>query len=122
MSDRATDDQTESRRSLLRGLQPSSDQRGFFDIAGVTVQVESDMPFSAGTSDEEFGSFAVEGPGADTVVIRHDFGLSDDEALAAAQEGGEEVFRRPPSAITRAQSSWVYLGIAPQADDGHASA
>ncbi len=95
----------------------SDEQRRFYEIAGITVRVESELPFTDATFDKKFASFAVDGPGADTVVIRHHFGLPGDEALAAALEGGEEVYRHPPWAIARTPGSWVYLGIAPQPDD-----
>jgi len=95
----------------------SDEQRRFYEIAGITVRVESELPFTDATLDQKFASFAVDGPGPDTVVIRHHFGLHDEEDLALMLEGGEEVYRHPPWAITRTPSSWVYLGIAPQPDD-----
>ena len=89
----------------------------YYETAGITVQVESELPFTDATLDEKFASFRVEGPGPDTVVVRHHFGLPGEAALAAALEGGEEVYRHPPWAISRTPGAWVYLGIAPQADD-----
>jgi hypothetical protein len=88
-----------------------------YEIAGITVRVESELPFTDATLDDKFASFRVDGPGSDTVVLRHHFGLPSDEERAALLEGGEEVFRRPPWAISRTAGSWVYLGIAPEADD-----
>ncbi len=93
------------------------DHRRFYEIAGVTVQVESDLPMGDATFDARFASFAAEGPGADTVLLRHHFGLPGAEELAAVMEGGEEVYRHPPWAITRSGGSWVYAGISPDADD-----
>lgn len=49
--------------------------RRFYEIAGITVQVESDLRFADGTLDPKFESFRRDGPGSDTVVIRHHFGL-----------------------------------------------
>jgi MoaA/NifB/PqqE/SkfB family radical SAM enzyme len=88
------------------------DHRRFYEIAGVTVQVESDLPFTDTTLDKKFAGFRTAGPGADTVVIRHHFGLPplDD------RETWDEVYHDPPWAIYRRGASWVYLGIAP--DDG----
>jgi MoaA/NifB/PqqE/SkfB family radical SAM enzyme len=85
----------------------------YYEIAGVTVQVESDLRFSDSTFDKKFTSFRADGPGADTVVIRHHFGLPDRDG----NEAGEQVYRNPPWAIYRRGQSWVYEGIAPDADD-----
>ena len=89
------------------------DHRRYYEIAGVTVQVESDLPFSDTTFDKKFASFCVDGPGVDTVLVRHHFGLPDLDG----QETGEEVYRKPPWAIYRKGRSWVYQGISPEADD-----
>ena len=91
------------------------EQRRFYEIAGITVRVESELPFTDATFDEKFASFAVDGPGADTVVIRHHFGLPGDEALAAALEGGEEVYRHPPWAISRTPDALGVPGHRPAA-------
>jgi MoaA/NifB/PqqE/SkfB family radical SAM enzyme len=89
------------------------DHRRYYEIAGVTVQVESDLPFSDTTFDRKFASFAVDGPGDDTVVIRHHFGLPE----LNGQADSREVYRNPPWAISRHGDSWIYKGIAPDADD-----
>jgi hypothetical protein len=88
-----------------------------YEIAGVTVRVESELPVTDGTFAAKFERFRVERPGADTVVLRHHFGLPDEAALAALLQGGEEVYRHPPWAIARTPGSWVYLGIAPEPGD-----
>ncbi|HET6494664.1 MAG TPA: radical SAM protein, partial [Thermoleophilia bacterium] len=90
-----------------------SDHRRHFEIAGITVQVESDLPFGDTTFDRKFAHFAVDGPGGDTVVIHHHFGLPDMEGV----ERGEEVHRYPPWAISRREGSWIYEGISPDAGD-----
>ena len=89
------------------------DHRRFYEIAGVTVQVESDLPLDDGTFDVKFASFAVDKAGADTVLLRHHFGLPDRDGA----ERGEEVYRHPPWAISRLGGSWIYEGISSDADD-----
>jgi len=89
------------------------DHRRYYEIAGITVLVESDLPITDGTFAAKFNGFRVDGPGADTVDIRHHFGLPEGDG----SEGGEEVYRRPPWAIYRTERSWVYHGISPQAGD-----
>jgi MoaA/NifB/PqqE/SkfB family radical SAM enzyme len=89
------------------------DHTRHYGIAGITVQVESDLPFSDTTFDKKFESFRTEEPGDDTVVIRHHFGLPDMDGA----ERGKELYRKPPWAISRRGGSWIYEGIAPEADD-----
>jgi hypothetical protein len=107
----------------------------YYEIAGITVQVESDLPFADDTFDPKFESFRVEGPGPDTVVIHHHFGLpeinpardtpgretSGDTGDAAGtgddNAAARQIYRRPPWAIYRVGDSWVYHGIAPEPDD-----
>ena len=78
------------------------------------MQVESDLPIADDTFDVKFEDFRREEPGDDVVTLRHHFGLPDNDGTA----GAEEVYRRPPWAIYRTPGgSWVYHGIAPDADD-----
>ena len=81
--------------------------RRFFDIAGITIQVDSDLPIDDGTFSERFGSFAVAGPGADLVNQRHHFEVPslDDQDL------GVEVYKRPPWRIFDCGDKWLYEGI-----------
>ncbi len=89
------------------------DHRRYFEIAGITLRVESDLPFTGQTFDPKFRKFQKTGPGPDTVIIRHHFELP----LVKPEELGREVYRKPPWAIYRKGQSWVYLGISPVSDD-----
>jgi hypothetical protein len=91
------------------------DHRRYWQIAGITIQVESDLPFTADTFDVKFESFRADGPGSDTVFIHHHFSLPERDD----SEDAEEVYRKPPWAIYRKGDggSWVYQGISPQVDD-----
>jgi len=84
-----------------------------FRIAGVTIQVETDLPITDRTFDKRFDSFKVEDPGADTVVLHHHFSLPEIKGT----DLGREVYRKPPWAIYRRDGSWVYLGISPTPGD-----
>jgi hypothetical protein len=81
--------------------------RRFYGIAGLTVQVESDLPITDTTFEPKFAAFEVAGPGSDTIVVRLHFGLPaiDEGAL------GREVYRRTPWVIYRSpiksRTSWV---------------
>ena len=81
--------------------------RKYYRIAGITIQLESDVPITENTFRPKFKHFEVSGPGKDTVVIRHQFSLPDFNTMAL----GKEVYRRFPWAIYKKGSSWIYLGI-----------
>lgn len=83
--------------------------RRYFEIADITLQVESDLPFTDQTLDAKFRKFQRDGPGADTVSIRHHFRLPQ----VRVSELGQQVYCKPPWAIYRRGQSWVYLGISP---------
>ncbi|MHB8094426.1 MAG: radical SAM protein [Candidatus Aminicenantales bacterium] len=89
------------------------EHRRFYDIAGITIRVESDLPFSENTFSPKFKLFEVPKPGPDMVTIRHHFSLPDLEGL----DLGKEVYRRTPWAIYQKGDSWIYLGIYPPPDD-----
>jgi hypothetical protein len=87
--------------------------RRYFRIAGITLQVESDLPITEATFDPKFRHFSVDGPGEDTITIRHHFELPE----LSGRDLGRQVYRRPPWAIFRKGDTWFYLGISPQPSD-----
>ena len=87
--------------------------RRYFQIAGITIQVDSDLPIEDQTFHPKFAAFSADGPGPDTVTIRHHFSLPD----LKGTDLGREMYRKPPWAIYRQKTSYIYLGISPQADD-----
>ncbi len=88
--------------------------RRFYQIAGITIQVDADLPIVDGTFHPKFERFAVGGPDEDTVSVRHHFSL----AGLRLNDLGREVYRKPPWAIYERGDAWVYLGISPRADTG----
>ncbi|MFQ6110365.1 MAG: hypothetical protein ACE5L7_12515, partial [Candidatus Aminicenantales bacterium] len=80
-------------------------------IAGLTIQVDSDLPIEDSTFHPKFRLFEANGPGPgeDTIHIRHHFSLPE----LKNRDLGERVYRRPPWAIYRKGNSWIYLGIPP---------
>lgn len=76
-----------------------------FLIGGLTVRVESEIPFSADTFAPKFAAFASNGPGNDTMVVRHHFSLP----VVDRARLGREVYRRAPWAIHRGADGWTYL-------------
>jgi MoaA/NifB/PqqE/SkfB family radical SAM enzyme len=89
------------------------EHRRYFEIAGITLRVESDLPFTDQTFHTKFRKFQKGGPGPDTVTVRHHFELPG----AKPGELGREVYRRPPWAVFRKGQSWIYLGISPDSED-----
>ena len=87
--------------------------RRYFQIAGITVRVESELDFDAVGFKPELARFAVAGPGDDNVTIRHYFELPD----MNGKEFGKELYRKPPWAISRKNGTWFYRGISPDESD-----
>jgi MoaA/NifB/PqqE/SkfB family radical SAM enzyme len=85
----------------------ASRHRRYFQIAGVTVRVESDLDFDTVGFSPELARFAVAGPGEDMVVLRHHFEVPDLRDV----DLGKELYRKPPWAISRKNGRWTYLGI-----------
>jgi radical SAM protein with 4Fe4S-binding SPASM domain len=81
--------------------------RRYYKIGGITIQVDSDLPIAESTFHPKFKPFQVNGPGKDTIFIRHHFSVPkfDDGDL------GKEVYRKPPWAIYKKGNSWVYVDI-----------
>jgi MoaA/NifB/PqqE/SkfB family radical SAM enzyme len=87
--------------------------RRYYRIGGITIQVDADLPILDTTFHPKFRQFEVNGPGEDTIFIRHHFSIPD----LNGKNLGKELYRRPPWAISRQNDSYVYLGISPQGDD-----
>jgi hypothetical protein len=85
----------------------------YYQIAGITVKVCSELPFTDSTFDRKFASFESDAPGPDVVQINHHFHL----AAAKGEWRGEEVYSKPPWRIWRAEKAWIYERIALDPDD-----
>ncbi len=79
----------------------------YYQIGGVTIQVEADLPITEATFQSKFKAFEVDGPGEDMVSISHHFSLPDLNRWTI----GEEIYRRAPWAVYRRGSSWIYIGF-----------
>ncbi len=77
----------------------------FYQIAGVTIRVETDLPIKPDTFHPRFHEFEVLGPEADTILIRHHFSLPfiDGKAL------GQPIYSKSPWQIYKTNSGWVYV-------------
>jgi hypothetical protein len=86
---------------------PQALDHRYYQIAGITIRMEADLPITDTTFHPKFKHFAVNRPGEDTITIRHHFSLPD----LTDWDMGEEVYRKPPWAIYRNGHSWFYMGI-----------
>jgi MoaA/NifB/PqqE/SkfB family radical SAM enzyme len=99
--------------------------RRYFRIAGITIRIDSDLPFTEKTFDPKFKKFRADGPGEEMISLRHHFSLPelntddlvDDPIYDPIDDLGKEVYRRAPWAIYSKDRSWIYTGIAPQRRD-----
>jgi hypothetical protein len=98
---------------LIPEEQQTLDHTRYYEIAGITLQVESNVPFSDTTFAPSIAAFAAGGPGDDTVVIRHHFGVMP----PAGPDPGDEFYRKAPWIIHRTRSSWVYEAVLVEPDD-----
>jgi len=87
--------------------------RRHYKVAGISIQVDSDLPINDNTFDPKFKDFEVKNTGEDSVSIRHHFSLPD----ISNKDLGKELYRKPPWAIYKKGDSWIYLGIAPSQND-----
>jgi radical SAM protein with 4Fe4S-binding SPASM domain len=87
--------------------------RRYYEIAGLTLRVEADLPIADSTFQPKFELFRIPAPRENVISIRHHFSLPDLEG----EDLGREVYRKPPWAIFRKGGSWIYLGIYPDSGD-----
>ena len=87
--------------------------RRFYEIGGITVQVDADLPITDSTFHSKFRLFEVDGPGKDTVSLHHHFYLPklDNRDL------GKEVYRKPPWAIYTNGDSYIYVWMSTSPED-----
>jgi hypothetical protein len=96
-----------------KSMAPGPPFRRYYQIAGITIQVEADRPMGSGTFTPKFEGFRVDGPGRDTIAIHHRFGLPD----LQGRDLGRQVLRKAPWAIYQQPDRWFYQAIASAPDD-----
>ncbi|MGO9570886.1 MAG: hypothetical protein ACLP5H_25445, partial [Desulfomonilaceae bacterium] len=90
-----------------------SRHRRYFEIAGITIRLESALPMDRLSVAKALQPFEVKGPGKDLVTLKHVFGLPD----LTRKDLGVELYRRVPWAIYRKGDSFIYLGISSDPED-----
>jgi MoaA/NifB/PqqE/SkfB family radical SAM enzyme len=81
--------------------------RRHFQIAGITVCLESDLNLDAVTFKDEISAFAVDSPGKDIVTLRHHFEMPDLEG----KDLGQVLYRKLPWVISYKDGTWFYKCI-----------
>lgn len=79
----------------------------YFEIAGITICVISDLDFERVGFKKELLAFSVENPGKDTFTISHHFGIPNIEKF----DLGREIYNHRPWAIYKNDDYRVYVGI-----------
>lgn len=79
--------------------------RRYYQIGGLTIQMESELPITDTTFAPKFKLFEVNGPGEDTIIIKHYFSLPDLDSWDLRKE----VFRSNRWVIYRSEDSWIYV-------------
>lgn len=81
--------------------------RKYYQVAGITICLESDLELSKFSFPKELETFKVDSKGDDVVHIRHYFNLPD----VSNKNLGIEIYRKAPWAVYKKNNSWIYLGI-----------
>lgn len=79
--------------------------RYFFKIAGITFQIESDLPMPEATFSPLFKPFAADRPGNDNILIRYHFGLPDLNQIDLGKKVGEKIYL----SIYQNAKGWIYI-------------
>jgi len=84
----------------------------FYGIGGITLRIGSDIPITDETFHPKFKIFEIDEPGPDVISIDHSFFLPDIKVSAL----GKKIYERPPWAIFKKGTNWIYLSISPSLD------
>lgn len=92
---------------MTRTAKSKETHRRYFQIGGMTICVESDLPITENTFHPKFKCFECKGSGEETVLLRHHFSIPD----LSGWHFGERIYQKPPWAVYRQEDAWIYLGI-----------
>ncbi|MBU1344822.1 MAG: hypothetical protein KKE44_19230 [Proteobacteria bacterium] len=79
----------------------------YYAVAGITIQVNSDLPITENTFHPRFKLFEVDGPGVDNVVIHHHFYLPD-PLLKNHDSQKNEIYKKDQWQIYKTNDAWIY--------------
>jgi MoaA/NifB/PqqE/SkfB family radical SAM enzyme len=76
----------------------------YFQVAGITVRLESDINFGNISFKDQLETFAVEGPGKDNITLSHCFELPEFKQGAL----GQELYHKAIFRFSRKNGTWFY--------------
>ena len=79
--------------------------RRYFSLGGVSIQVDSELPFSEQTLSSQLSTFSIDQPESDLITIHHHYHLPDLDIL----NDGTLVYNKAPWEIYKSDSKWYYL-------------
>jgi hypothetical protein len=80
----------------------------YYDVAGISVEVISDLPFDDNTYASKFNCFEIPGPKPENIELQHHF---DRKCCLGLDKDPEILYFRPPWVISRQDEKWVYRWI-----------
>jgi hypothetical protein len=80
----------------------------YYQLAGITIQVESDLPILDTTFSPAIREFEVQEPGDDVVVLRHHFSSPN----LISNQDSQLVYNSAPWKVIKQSNSWIYHNIA----------
>jgi MoaA/NifB/PqqE/SkfB family radical SAM enzyme len=93
----------------------NANHRRFFELAGISVCVDSDLDLHQVNFPPELMAFASKDTGDDLIVLRHYFHIPQ----FRKDDFGETVYQKTPWLISRKGNAWFYRGTSPDADDDY---
>ena len=93
----------------------AADHRRYFQVAGITIRVDSDVPLTDDTFHPKLKTFQVPEPGDDVVMLSHHFTMPD----ISRQDLMQKVYEGDHFFICKTGSSWIYLYPSPNKEENH---
>jgi radical SAM protein with 4Fe4S-binding SPASM domain len=81
------------------------DHRRYFEIAGISIQVDHECSFNEIGFGPRFEPFKRQAPGRDRIRMEHHLGLPD----FSSREWGEKILDRAPWRVYRHENGWIYI-------------
>lgn len=79
--------------------------RRHYSMAGLDIQVDSDLPIKDSTFNKRFKEFESRDNGKNDISIRHHFFLPE----LNGKDLGEKIYHKKPWAIYKKMNSWIYI-------------
>lgn len=83
----------------------------YFHIAGMSIEVRSDLPFNGSTFAPKFEHFETSGPLEENIVLNHHFSSTGNIKIGSSDK---KIYFRSPWAIYQQDEKWIYQRIKPK--------